>query len=226
MTPNKPTVVLLHGLLRTERSMAGLRRAIDAAGYPTWACTYPSREIRVQDAARYVSERLAAEAPGPLLGVTHSMGAILVRHMRELPWKGLVMLAPPNTGSGIANRLRNQTLFRWIYGPAGQQMAGSPEHWPVPEFPCGVIAGTRALALTNPTSWLTVGLGLFARGQAHDGTVAVDETRLPGLAAFATVDANHTWIMNHPETRRLVLHFLESGSFGPVAEDASAPVAP
>ena len=55
--------------------------------------------------------------------------------------------------------------------------------------PTAVIAGTRRRALANVTSW--VSHRVFPRGTAHDGTVAVDETRLAG-AAFTTVvtDAN------------------------------------
>jgi hypothetical protein len=33
------------------------------------------------------------------------------------------------------------------------------------------------------------------------------------MSAFATVDASHTWIMNHEETHRLVIEFLTQGEF-------------
>ena len=74
-----------------------------------------------------------------------------------------------------------------------------------------VIAGTRSLALSNPTSW-TVGRR-FPPGVANDGTVAVEETKLPGMADFAEVDATHTWIMNAPIVHRLVCDFLARGKF-------------
>jgi hypothetical protein len=45
--------------------------------------------------------------------------------------------------------------------------------------------------------------------------VAVEETRLEGMADFATVDATHTWIVNNPEARRLVVRFLAKGRFAP-----------
>jgi hypothetical protein len=34
------------------------------------------------------------------------------------------------------------------------------------------------------------------------------------MADFATVDASHTWIMNHPEVRAMVLEFLARGRLG------------
>jgi len=76
-----------------------------------------------------------------------------------------------------------------------------------------VIAGTRNLALSNPTSW-TVGRR-FPPGVRNDGTVAVDETKLgdADMAAFAEVDETHTWIMNAPQTLQLVTEFLRDGVF-------------
>jgi hypothetical protein len=52
------------------------------------------------------------------------------------------------------------------------------------------------------------------RDEPSDGIVTVAETKLPGMADFATVDASHTWIMNHPEVRAMVLEFLARGRLG------------
>ncbi|MFC4160268.1 hypothetical protein [Chitinimonas lacunae] len=38
-------------------------------------------------------------------------------------------------------------------------------------------------------------------------------TRLAESHDFATVASNHTFVMNHPETCRLILNFLRSGRF-------------
>ena len=194
--------------------MASLRRAIEAAGWPTWARTYPSRHHDLRALGHEVAGWIRSEVgDGPIVGVTHSLGGILVRIMRdELPWRGVVMLAPPNAGSRVATRLHGNRLYGWVYGPAGVEVARSPV-WPPPPSPFAVIAGTRGRSIGNPTSWATRTLGLLPGGVPSDGTLAVDETRLPGMAAFATVDASHTWIMNHPDTHRLVLRFLETEQF-------------
>lgn len=207
----QPTVVLLHGMARSSRSMARLRRLIEGAGYPTWARTYPSRRMPLQQLAETVAAWISQDLGSvPLLGVTHSMGGVLARHMAGLlPWRGLLMIAPPSRGSVVAARLHRRPLFRWFYGEAGQQL-GSPDSWPAPPEPFAVIAGTRSLTLANPTSWLTRGLGLLPAEEPSDGTVSVQETRLPGAAGFATVQASHTWIMEHPRTRELVLRFLQT----------------
>jgi triacylglycerol lipase len=209
----KPLVVLLHGLARGHGSMARLGAHLRAQGFETWSRTYPSRRHSIPDLAHALADEIAARAAGqPVSAVTHSMGGIVVRHLHDprIAWDRIVMLAPPNQGSRLAAGLAANAMFRWIYGPAGRELAG-PQGWPSPPAPFAVIAGTRARALTNPTSW-TVGRR-FPAGVPNDGTVAVDETRLDGMADFAEVDATHTWIMNDARVHALVVRYLRDGSF-------------
>lgn len=207
----RPTVVFLHGLARTHRSLGGLRRHVEAAGFPTWTVTYPSRQRSLEALAAWLAERLEQELPGRTLSaVTHSMGGILARHVR-VAWGRVVMLAPPNQGSAVARALEGRRAFQSVYGPAAGQLA-RPVDWPLPECPVGVVAGTRGPSIGNPPSWFAAGLGLLPSAP-HDGLVAVDETRLPGMTDFATVHASHTWIMDHPRARELVVRFLETGAF-------------
>ena len=208
-----PTVVLLHGLARGAGSLRGLGRALEAAGFTTWARSYPSTRMSIADAAAAMTEQIVADlGDRPLAAVTHSLGGVLIRHMHDprLRWQRIAMLAPPNQGSALAQDLARRALFGWFYGPAGRELA-DPGAWPAPPAPFAVIAGTRARSAGNPTSWISRrALG----DRPSDGTVAVDETRLAGMAGFATVDATHTWIMRHPEARARVLEFLRDGRFG------------
>lgn len=210
----KPLVVLLHGLARGQGSMAKLGAFLRKRGFETWSTTYPSRRHSIAYLAGALTDDLARIAGDrPLYAVTHSLGGIIVRHLRDprLHWSRIVMLAPPNQGSQLAAGLVRNPLFRWFYGPAGRELADCSA-WPPPPAPFGVIAGTRSLALSNPTSW-TLGRR-FPAGVRNDGTVAVDETKFPGMTAFAEVDATHTWIMNAQEARRLILDYLQNGRFG------------
>jgi hypothetical protein len=209
----KPTVVFLHGLARSHRSLGRLRRAVERAGYATWARSYPSRRLGLPELAAWLTRAIRDDlGEREIFGVTHSLGGIVIRHMGDLRWRGIVMLAPPNRGSRVAAAFKENPVFRWYFGPAGQQVhhAGG---WPPPPAPFGVIAGTARLSAAAPPSWLTSALALFPPGEPGDGTVAVSETRLPGMAAFATVAASHAWIMNHPDVEALVLDFLERGRF-------------
>jgi alpha-beta hydrolase superfamily lysophospholipase len=210
----KPLVVLLHGLARGQGSMAKLAAYLRKHNYDTWSHTYPSRRHSIQYLASALTDRLVTVAEGrPLFAVTHSMGGIIVRHLNDprLAWTRIVMLAPPNQGSQLAAGLVRNPLFRWFYGPAATELADAST-WPPPPAPFGVIAGTRSRALSNVTSW-TIGRR-FPDGVRNDGTVAVEETKLPGMAAFAEVDATHTWIMNAQPAWRLIVQYLQNGRFG------------
>lgn len=211
----KPAVVFLHGLGRTKRSLAGLRRHVAGAGYETWARTYPSRKGGIEALA----DRLARDITGalgetPVVGITHSLGGILARHIGDrVNWDGLLMLAPPNAGSRVAAALQNHPLYCWLMGPSLPELA-DPDGWPPPPRPFAVIAGTQGPTLGNLPSWLIRSRGLIPPGEPSDGTVTVAETRLPGMADFAEVPASHTWLMNHPLTWELALEFLERRRFG------------
>lgn len=211
--PARPLVVLLHGLARGHGSMTRLADHLAAHGFEARSYAYPSRRASIAELAGALANAIASEAAGrPISAVTHSMGGVIARHLHDprLAWQRIVMLAPPNQGSRLARELAGRALFRWFYGPAGREL-GDATGWPAPPAPFAVIAGTRSRALGNPTSW-TAGRR-FPAGVAHDGTVAVDETRLDGMADFAEVDATHTWIMNDARVHRLVLRYLQRGRF-------------
>ncbi len=144
--------------------------------------------------------------------VTHSLGGILVRQYAEQYGEALigrvVMLAPPNQGSEVADRFQSWWPYRRFFGPAGQELGTDPEQVPAQlppaDFEVGVIAGTQTW---NPwfSRWL--------EGK-DDGTVSVERTRVEGLTDFATVRATHSLILYDDEAVELALRFLETGSFG------------
>jgi len=181
-------------------------------GFETWMRTYPSRRLPVTELAEMVAAWIRADhGDAPVHVVTHSLGGLLVRHMAErVPLARVVMLAPPNTGSALAGALQDFGPFSLLYGPAGKDVAQRRER-PMLAAPTAVIAGTRATSLSNPISWLSGGLQVFGADRPNDGTVAVDETHLPGMTDFAEVDTSHTWIMNDARVRAMTLRFLQTG---------------
>jgi hypothetical protein len=204
---------MLHGLARGRGSMARLERFLRRRGYDTISRSYPSRRHSITYLAGELADWIAEHAHDrEVSAVTHSMGGVIARHLHDkrIRWGRIVMLAPPNRGSALAAGLAGNALYRWFYGPAGVELADGSA-WPAPPAPFAVIAGTRSLALGNPSSW-TFGRR-FPAEIAHDGTVAVEETRLDGMAAFAEVDATHTFIMNDLRVHDLVERFLADGRF-------------
>ena len=77
-------------------------------------------------------------------------------------------------------------------------------------FSCSVVDRDASLTFdVEDKVWVTfAGTRIFA---GHLKTV--EESQLEGMAAFETVDANHTTIMNHPRAQALAISFLRDGVF-------------
>ncbi|MFL5580453.1 MAG: esterase/lipase family protein [Gemmatimonadaceae bacterium] len=207
-------VVLLHGLGRTRRSMEPIARAARRRGYLAFNHGYPSRRMGVDALAEEIRRALwpaLAALPGPVHFVTHSLGGLLVRAAlaaEPLPTLGrVVMLCPPNVGSEVADRLRGGRFYRWLTGPAGQELgtdpAGAAARLGPPAFEVGVIAGSRSV---EPH------LSRFIPGP-NDGKVAVERARLEGMRDFLVVERSHPFVMRAPEVVDAVFRFLEQGEF-------------
>jgi len=209
------TVILIHGLGRTSRSMARLQRHIAQTGRATRNLGYDSRRMSIRASAEHVSSQLGdLQVEHPVIAVTHSLGGIVLRALASrFNWQGCVMIAPPNHGSDLASWTAGIPPVRWIMGPALTEL-GSEPCWPNPPQPCGIIAGTARATLDNPPSWLAWARGVFDRDEVHDGTVSLREAIHSAATDVAMVDASHTRIMDHPDTVKLVLKFLDTGGFG------------
>ncbi len=207
-------VVTLHGLGRTRLSMALLAGRLEDAGYAVHNLGYPSRSRPIEALATVVGEGFAAcrrDGDRPVHFVTHSLGGILVRAwlQRGLPADlgRVVMLAPPNHGSAVAERARDAPWFRWFTGPAGQALGTGEDALPGRLAPLpveiGIIAGTAVYPVFS--AWIP---------GPDDGLVAVASTRLAGMRDFLVVAHGHTFIMNSRDVARQTIAFLRNGAFG------------
>ena len=213
MASQSDSVILLHGLARSDRSMNKLQQALQQKGYRVHNVSYASTRNNIG--------QLAEEAIGPALKlcpkehklhfVTHSLGGILVRQYllhHEIENLGrVVMLGPPNKGSEVVDKLRDFPGFRFIHGEAGLELgtgeSSVPNQLGAAHFDLGIIAGTLSVNLI---------LSLMISG-LDDGKVSVESTRLEGMHDHLQMKVTHPFMMRNAKVIEQVIHYLETGRF-------------
>lgn len=206
-------VILLHGLWMRGFALAMLHRRLMAAGYRVHRFDYLSvaaTQERILDRLQTRLQALASEADAVHL-VGHSLGGLIALRACQdapaLPTGRIVCLGSPLLGSAAARHFA-------AWGPAGEVLLGHNRELLQRGFArwdgtreVGVIAGRVPL-----------GLGaVFGHFEGeHDGTVAVEETRLPGVADHCVVESSHMGLLFSTEVAAQVDHFLRDGHFAAV----------
>lgn len=197
-------VVLLHGLWMPGAVMHWLATRLQDAGFETETFSYHSVADGPELAAPGLAEFIG-ESDADI--VAHSLGGLVALQALcdapTLPVRRVVCLGSPLAGSGAVN-----AMLRW---PPAASLFGRSAELLQQGFPCwegkaqvGVVAGC-----------VPHGLGaLFGHfAGPHDGTVAVEETRLPGLADHIVIDASHTGLLLSEEAAAQTIAFLREGRF-------------
>lgn len=213
---NRHLVLLVHGIGRGPATFGDLPVKLRKAGIEARAVSYPSTRGSIEDHAAQLERLLQqSESVDEVSFVTHSMGGIIVRRLlaRDGVWKSrvkparLIMIAPPNQGSVVAQALQPTWPYRLVYGAAGQQLTPAKiATLPVPEIPFGIIAGGKGNS---------EGYNPLIPGD-DDGTVAVSETRLDGATDFMILPGLHGFIARSVQVERPVVNFLKSTRFNQV----------
>ncbi len=206
-------VVILHGIARSSDNMRSMANFLAKNGYEIINLDYPSTKYEIQDLARYLKNKLQNKITKPkkVNFVTHSMGGLVVRaylnKYRPDNLGRIVMLAPPNKGSEIADILKDNQIYRKIYGPAGKQLTtnqqGLKEIFGKIDYELGIIAGDRSI---DPIS------SAIIEGK-DDGKVSIDSTKIEGMKDHIVLNATHTFIAQNKKVQKQVLHFLQNGYF-------------
>lgn len=205
-------VILVHGIIRSSKSFAGMALALNRDGATVVGFDYPSTRVSIPQAAQYLHRVIESlEGITRIDLVVHSMGGLVLRSYlqkhRDPRIRRAVMLGVPNQGAEIADVFRKNSLFKAFYGPAGQQLISDGDalisKLPIPGFEFGIVAGGRG---DNR------GFNPLLPGD-NDSTVTVASARLTGARDFIIRPVMHSFLMSDSGVIDLTRHFLEHGQF-------------
>lgn len=206
-------VLLVHGLGRSRHSFSSMHESLVAEGYEVSSVGYPStRRSLAEHVAQLTGVLERADGIRQVSFVTHSLGGIVVRKLLSTPgsWQdsialhSVVMLAPPNRGSVLAEVLEDWVPFQVIAGDVGQELTPAAlVTLPEPSCSFGIIAGGTGKEY---------GYNPVLKGD-NDGVVLVANTRLPGANDFLRLNASHSFIMHKQQVIDATLRFLRTGRF-------------
>jgi pimeloyl-ACP methyl ester carboxylesterase len=205
------TIVVVHGLWMSGLQMKVLQHRLEANGdFRTVAYSYPTVTGTMSEHVRGLLDFARALNVSRLHFVGHSLGGLVILRALELtddlPPGRAVFLGSPLQGSRAAQGVARILPFgKAILGAAinSECINCQPREWRG-HRDIGIIAGS-----------LGFGLGrLFADLNAdHDGTVLVEETRLPGARDHIVLRTTHTGMLLSAEVAEQARWFLREGRF-------------
>ena len=211
-TPAARRIVLVHGLLHTDWWLRPLAARLRHEGFEPQLFGYPSVMGGPEQAVPRLVERLQASPVDAVLG--HSLGGLIalqaLRRAPDAAVRRVVCLGSPLRGSDTARRVAVHGWSRPLLGRSAGLLQEGLAGWDG-DAAVGAVAGD-----------VPRGVGrLFSRFEEDsDGTVSVDETRLPGLADHCIVHSTHTGLLFSRDAVGQAAHFLRHGRFEHAAEQS------
>lgn len=211
----KEAVVLIHGLWMPGLVMEPMRWRLEQRhGFAVHTFSYPSVAQGLAANVSLLRDFLKGINSRRLHLVGHSLGGVLalrtLARMRDAPPGRVVCVGSPLVGSGAA-----RSLERW---QGGDLLLGKLIREAVLSDPLQRYEGKREVGVIAGDGGFGAGVLLSAFEGPHDGTVAVEETRLPGITDHVVLPVNHTWMLISRDVADQAGHFLKHGAFKPVRD--------
>lgn len=201
--PLNRRVILLHGLWMPRASMRWHARQLRKAGFAPRSFGYDT----ISGGPDAAMPRLLAELREPCDIVGHSLGGLLAMQALQLhpdlPVRRIVCLGSSLCGSAAASGMARSALGALAVGRSAGLLRSGCQPW-TGRAELGMIAGNQARGLGQ----------LFGRFDGpSDGTVAVAETRLDGLADHIVLPTSHSGMLVSTQVARQIAWFLAHGRF-------------
>jgi triacylglycerol lipase len=207
-------VILLHGLGRSHHSMSSLETTLKQSNYVVINRSYPTTKLSIKELAESYIQPMVTDClnsnPDKIMFITHSLGGLVLEKFLEnntIPnLSHVVMLSPPHHGSPLADALFKNWLYKFVMGPAGQELITKNKHitssiQQAEKF--GIIAGNyNLIPFTN---------AFFH--EENDGKVSISSAKTTEMTDFIILPVSHTFMMKNKFTKKQILYFLKYGKF-------------
>lgn len=208
------TVVCLHGVWMPGGIMMLVKRRLESEyQYRAHLFSYPSIRGTLDENARSLAGFITEQELDQVHLVGHSLGGVVALRMLALepdvPVHRVVCLGSPLCGSRAASLLTQTEWGNTILGKSvtAGVVDDAANQWArevCESRDIGVIAGT-----------VPIGMGrlVTAFDEDNDGTVAVSETRLPGVKDHLCMPVNHKGLVISKDVTDQTAAFLKRGEF-------------
>ena len=208
-------VYLIHGFGGLGIELKELQKAISKEGYNNEIYSYPSLVLDVDSVGNTLFDKIQRENFDTISFVTHSMGALVVRSIYEhldsltsFPFiHRIVMIAPPNNGSPVADFVAQFSFVKHIIGPNINNITTNPltgaGKYPIPTCEVGLIAGSYGKKK---------GFNIFVKGD-NDGVLLPEQTKMGIEKDIAFIKSWHVGLLYNKTVKKYVISFLKQGVF-------------
>lgn len=207
VTPKQSqAIILIHGLVRTARSMQRLAAYLNEIGYDCYLYSYASAKLTIVKHSHELLDNLlklfSQNTQQQFSFITHSLGGIMARDALSkmtadqlTQVDNLILLTPPNQGSKLAEvAVTAFPFFANKIKPLADLSHKENAYVHQVQTPKNIHIGVIAARLDTKTP--------------------PKRTHLKEQNDFIIVTTTHTHVMNHPRVRRAIVNFLAYGAFG------------
>ncbi|MBV5281591.1 MAG: alpha/beta hydrolase [Paludibacter sp.] len=213
-------VYLIHGYASLGLELENIHKSIKNEGFESEIYVYPSLSKDIDSVGVELFRKIQKENYDTVSFVTHSMGALVVRSLYEhidslssFPFiYRIVMIAPPNNGSPVADFFAQFSFMKFIVGPNVKNLTSNSvtgaKKYPIPTCEVGLIAGSYGRKR---------GFNIFVKGD-NDGVLLPEQTKMGIEKDVAFVKSWHVGLLYNKIVKKYVISFLINGKFKPAVK--------
>jgi triacylglycerol lipase len=207
-------IYLLHGYAGPGFEMKKILKALEKEGYNCTLFNYRSMVDDIDSVGKDLIKRIQSDRVDIVSFVTHSMGALVVRSIynhivfADFPIiQRIVMIAPPNNGTPIADFYNKFHFLRFLLGPNLKNLTtdllSGAGQYPIPTCEIGLITGSF---------YGSKKLNLFIRSD-NDGIVAREQAKLGVEKDNVNIKSWHFGLLYDKRVVKYVISFVKYGRF-------------